>query len=307
MTTKSIWLTGSRGFIGKHLVQKLNKKNYKIACISNNIQVQKKVKSNVTFLDYSSRKKIEKYIERFGCPDIFIHLGWGAMTSTMSPIHLTSNVTEGKILIETLFASGLEKFIFIGSMNEYGSRVGLLSEDMEPLGKLIDYAQAKIKVAKHGFKMAHSYNKIFIHLRPFYVYGPGQRQGSLINELFDAFQADRKTNLGPCDYYRDYIYVQDVVEGIIRSIDIKDSYTINLGNGSYIKVKDFVAMFWSNLGGAKNMLKFGSKSMLQNEPEQPKSFADLTRLDKLTNWKPSYSLEEGIKSTIEILYSEKGK
>ena len=75
------------------------------------------------------------------------------MTNTMSPIHLTSNVTQGKTLIETLFASGLEKFIFIGSMNEYGSRVGLLSEDMEPLGKLIDYAQAKIKVAKHGFKI----------------------------------------------------------------------------------------------------------------------------------------------------------
>ena len=201
----------------------------------------------------------------------------------------------------------VEKFIFIGSMNEYGSRVGLLSEDMEPLGKLIDYAQAKIKVAKHGFKMANSYNKIFIHLRPFYVYGPGQRKGSLINELFDAFQKNRKTKIGPCDYYRDYIYVQDVVEGIIRTMDIKESYSINLGNGSYIKVKDFVAIFWSNLGGANNMLKFGSKAMLKNEPDQPKSFADLTRLDKLTNWRPSYSLEEGIQSTIEALNSEKGK
>ena len=115
------------------------------------------------------------------------------------------------------------------------------------------------------------------------------------------------TVINPEVIYRDYIYVQDVVEGIIRSIDIKDSYTINLGNGSYIKVKDFVAMFWNNLGGANNMLKFGSKAMLKNEPDQPKSFADLTRLDKLTNWKPSYSLEEGIQSTIEILYSEKGK
>ena len=306
MTTKSIWLTGSRGFIGKHLVQKLDKQNFKITCISNNIQIQKKVKNDITFLDYSSSKKIKKYIEIYGCPDIFIHLGWGAMTSTMSPIHLTSNVTEGKTLIETLFASGLDKFIFIGSMNEYGSRVGLLSEGMEPLGKLIDYAKAKIKVANYGFQTANLSNKTFIHLRPFYVYGPGQRKGSLINELFDAFQQNRKTKLGPCDYYRDYIYVQDVVEGIIRSIDIKDSYTINLGNGSYIKVKDFVAMFWSNLGGRDDMLRFGSKAALQNEPDQPKSFADLTRLSKLTNWKPTYSLEEGIKSTIEILYSEKG-
>ncbi len=59
MTKKSIWLTGSRGFIGKHLVKKLNKQNFKITCISNNVQVQNKANSDITFLDYSSRKKIE--------------------------------------------------------------------------------------------------------------------------------------------------------------------------------------------------------------------------------------------------------
>ena len=305
--TKTIWLTGSRGFIGEHLVKELNKQNFKTTCISNNIQVEKSAGSNVTFLDYSSSEEIKFFIERFGLPDVFIHLGWGAMTSTMSPVHLTSNLTEGEILIQTLFSSGLQKFIFIGSMNEYGSRTGMLSEDMKPIGKLIDYAKAKIKVSNYGFKMADFYKKSFIHLRPFYVYGPGQRKGSLINELFDSYQQNRETNLGPCNYYRDYIYVQDVVEGIILSMEIESSTIINLGTGSYVKVKDFVTMFWTNLGGANKMLKFGSKAMIKNEPDQPKSFADLSRLNKLTNWRPSYSLEDGIKSLIEVLNSEKDR
>jgi len=301
MTKKSIWLTGSRGFIGKHLVKKLNKQNFKITCISNNVQVQNKANSDITFLDYSSRKKIEKYIGRFGRPDIFIHLGWGDMTSPMSKLHLTGNVKEAEILIETFYSAGLEKFIFIGSMNEYGARVGPLKEGMEPIGRLIHYAKGKIRVANYGFSRAQFFNKQFIHIRPFYVYGPGQRQGSLINELFEAYQNNRDAEIGPCDYYRDYIYVKDVAEGIIRSMEIKDSCTINLGVGSFIKVKDFVTIFWDKLGGDMKRLKFGSRPMLKDEPDQPKSYADLTLLIEKTRWRPSYSIEKGIEATIDGL------
>ena len=81
-------------------------------------------------MDFSSELDIKKQIDKFGCPDIFIHLGWGAMERPMSELHLTNNVNEGKLLIETFYSSGLEKFVFIGSMNEYGSRIGSLSENM---------------------------------------------------------------------------------------------------------------------------------------------------------------------------------
>ena len=189
-------------------------------------------------------------------------------------------------------------------MNEYGSLVGRLSEEMKPKGRLINYAKGKIKVAQHGFKIADYFGKLFIHIRPFYVYGSGQRKGSLINELFEAFQNNRDTKLGPCDHFRDYIYVMDVVEGIIQSRSINNSCTINFGIGSFIKVKDFVTIFWEKLGGDMTKLKFGFQPMLKYEPDQPKSYADLTRLYELTQWKPTYSIEKGIEATIDGLLKE---
>ena len=138
MISKSIWLTGSRGFIGKHLVDGLKKNNLDYKCYSNNPDLKNKVtetKGNILYMNFSSKADINKYIEKFGCPDTFIHLGWGDMTSSMSSLHLSGNVLEGKNLIETFFRSGLDKFIFIGSMNEYGSLVGPLSEDMKPKGR----------------------------------------------------------------------------------------------------------------------------------------------------------------------------
>jgi len=309
MIKKSVWLTGSRGFIGKHLVQCLIHNNFNIKCFTNNKFLNDKGGNNahnLFYVNYASKDNIKEFISKFRCPDSFIHLGWGDMTIPMSKLHLTDNITEAKILIETLFEAGLKEFVFIGSMNEYGARVGALSEEMEPQGRLINYAKGKIEVAKYGFDMSKKFNSHFIHIRPFYVYGPGQRQGSLINELFEAYLNNRAPKLGSCDYYRDYIYVKDVAEGIVRSTDLYNSCTINLGIGTFIKVKDFVTMFWDKLGGDMERLNFGSGPMLKDEPDQPKSYADLTRLFELTGWKPSYSFEKGIDSTIESVISNRG-
>ena len=96
----------------------------------------------------------------------------------------------------------------------------------------------------------------------------------------------------------------DVVEGIIQSRSINNSCAINLGIGSFIKVKDFVTIFWEKLGGDMTKLKFGFQPMLKYEPDQPKSYADLTRLYELTQWKPKYSIEKGIEATIDGLLKE---
>ena len=304
MGDKICWLTGCSGFIGKYLVKELKKNNFKLRCFSNNSILRdnpNKIKDNYYYMDFSSKKNITRHIENFGCPDIFIHLGWGNMESPMSTHHLTDNVKEAEILIDSFYSAGIEKFIFIGSMNEYGARLGSLSEDMKPKGRLTNYAKGKIQVADYGYNRSKFYNKIFIHIRPFYVFGPGQRKGSLINELFDANLNKRHAKLGPCDHYRDYIYVSDVTEGIVRLSKIEETNTFNLGSGSFIQVKDYVILFWKYLGGDLDKLKFGSRKMSKDEPEQPKSYANLSKLKELTNWHPSYSIEYGIKTTIECL------
>ena len=99
----------------------------------------------------------------------------------------------------------------------------------------------------------------------------------------------------------EYSLFNDVAEGVLRITAINESATLNLGSGRYIKVKEFVAKFWDCLGGDMNKLKFGSRPMRAGEPEQPRSFADLTRLKELTGWVPENSLEDGVRLTIKKL------
>jgi nucleoside-diphosphate-sugar epimerase len=186
-------------------------------------------------------------------------------------------------------------------MNEYGARTGALSEDMEPEGRLTNYAKAKREVAAIGFEAAKKFGKTFLHARTFYVYGAGQRPGSLINDLYQASLTGAEVNLSPCEHYRDYIHVSEVAEGLRRLSVLRDSATVNLGSGTVIQVRDFVLLLWKALGGDIRKAKFGARKVGWDEPEQPRSYADLTRLSQLTNWTPSLSLEQGVIRTVEDL------
>lgn len=290
-----VWLTGASGFIGKQLGPLLKETCREVRYFSNNKA------SPSHYLDFSSADDIRKNIEQFGLPDIFIHLGWGAMADPTSEVHLDENVKAGKTLISTLFEAGLKKFVFLGSVNEYGAREGSLSEDMAPVGRLTAYAQGKTQVASFGLEQASKYNKTFLAIRSFNVFGFGQRAGSLINKLYECYQQKIKPELGPCEHFRDYIHVSEVARGITFICGIDESTIVNLGSGKAIKLKEFVTLFWKSLGGTPDDIRFGAYPVRAGEPEQPYAFANTDRLKKLTGWAPSLSLEEGVKLTIEGL------
>jgi nucleoside-diphosphate-sugar epimerase len=303
MGNQVIWLTGSSGFIGRCVVAELREHGHTVLCFSNAGIGDRasEAKDERHPLDFLSAPHIQSQIRQFGLPDAFIHLAWADMAQPETNRHLEENVKAGQTLIDTLYEAGLKKFVFIGSMNEYGARVGALQEDMPPEGRLTNYARGKIKVTQHGYARAAVFKRVFLHIRPFYVFGAGQRKGSLINDLHEAFQSGRDVQLGPCEHYRDFIHVSDVAQGIRRLLPIETSTTVNLGSGRVIQVKEYVRLFWAQLGGDPAKLRFGARPMRANEPAQPQSYADLTRLKQLTSWTPALTLEQGIARTVEDL------
>jgi len=297
MSDLRIWVSGSRGFIGRYLINALKDSYHELRCITNN----KISGDNLIYIDYSGKNHIREIINLYGVPNIFIHLGWGSVYEPQSNIHLTSNVSNGKNLIRELYSCGLEKFIFLGSSSEYGDREGSLSENMRPRGKLTNYVKGKIEVSSYGFEIAKQLNKVFIHIRLFYTFGAGQHQNSLINQLYKGYLEKSTINLSPCEHYRDYIYISDVIHGIKLISDIKESAIVNLGSGKAIKLKDFVYLFWKCLGGKPGSLNFGSHAKPQHEPSQPDCYSNLDTLKRLTNWEPSVSLTDGIQKTVNAL------
>jgi UDP-glucuronate decarboxylase len=295
-----IWVTGSRGFIGKELVSLL-KQNNEIKCLTHNINKNILLNSNPIEINFLNENNIKKLVEKLGVPDIFIHLGWASMSDPESEEHLTFNINSSKNLIKNLFEFGLKKFIFLGSRDEYGEKNGSLSENMNPEGRVTKYAQAKSFVANYGFEEAKKMEKIFIHIRLFNAYGHGQKKNSLINTLYENKSNQKLIHLGPCKHFREYIHISEVVKGINLLSCVEQSDTINLGSGKTIQLKEFVELFWKELGCIKERIIFEEEQVRKNDPVYPESYANLKKLNELTRWNPSLSIKDGIKKTIEKL------
>jgi len=290
----TVWLSGSRGFVGTYLSHALRDSGYSVKCLSNTISEDQ----NIINIDFSRRDQIRQILEKYGAPHTFIHLGWKNVYQVNDECHITSNVNNSINWIDELYAAGTQKFISVGSVSEYAGRVGILKED-EPVAEIENnYVRGKVIVADYGLKTAKELNRIFIHIRLFYTYGAGQTHNSLINQLSACSHTDNMMSLSPCEHYRDYIHISDVVEGMKKIICVNQSGIVNLGSGQVIQLKEFVKLFWKELGVTSDRLKFGAHEQPTFEQSQPKSFADMSKFKKLTNWSPAISIEEGIRMTV---------
>ena len=122
---KKIWLSGSRGFVGKYLKDFLTNEGYNTESLS-----YTNASDDVFQIDYSRKENIEELISKKGVPHIFIHLGWGKVYEPHHRIHVNQNLKDGKNLIDTLYQNGLQKFILLGSSSEYGNLAGKLKEEI---------------------------------------------------------------------------------------------------------------------------------------------------------------------------------
>lgn len=293
---KTTWLTGSGGFIGRHVLQALRGRGDRTVCLTNNPG-----NKSALACDYQDRAGLRSLLDAHGVPDAFIHLGWGAMEDPGADEHLTRNVADAKGLVDALFDAGVRTFVFAGSINEYGAREGLLVEDQPAVGRMTNYALGKAAVTAHGLEQAARRGRTFVSARVCYTYGAGQRAGSLINKLFNCQRDGIAPELGPCEHYRDYIHVTDVASGLARCCDVTETGVLNLGGGRCWQVREFVTLLWRELGGAPERLRIGAHAMRAGEPEQPRSFVSLERLRRLTGWQPELTLEEGIRLTVKML------
>jgi len=302
--TNLIWISGSRGFLGKNLKDLfLQDDHYEIKCLSNNKgKSTLKIEKNFISLNFDSKGDIQKILDKNQIPDIFIHVGWGGMENPHSDEHIKSNVKISKNLIEMLFKAGLKKFIFLGSITEYGEISGCVSEEMPSQGTLSNYAKGKKEVSVYGFENAKITKKIFIHIRLSYVYGPTIKKESLIQTLFVGHRKKSNIFVGSCQQFRDYIHISEAVEGIKRICNINQSITVNLGSGKSIKLRNFVELFWKNLTSESKKLYFDSKPHNNNEQAQPNCYLDLKKLKEFTNWYPTLTINKGIIQTINELH-----
>ena len=226
----------------------------------------------------------------------------GVRPSLLDPIlYEEVNIKGYMNILEMCKKYGIKKFIQASSSSVYGNNKSVPFKETDVVDFAISpYAATK----KSGEVMGHVYHKLYgidmIQLRFFTVYGPKQRPDLAIHKFTKMILEDKPIPFyGDGDTKRDYTYIDDIVDGILKSTEYlfknENVYEIfNLGESHVISLKEMVETIENELG---------KKAILNKQPMQPgdveKTYADITKAKTMLGYNPQTDFKDGIKKFVE--------
>lgn len=296
---KRVVVTGGNGFLGKHLIKKIEAKHPKSIFVP-------------AFLEYDLRK-YEDCLKVAKKGDIIIHLAanvGGIGYNREFPATLfEDNILMGTFMMKAAREAGVKKYVALGTICAYPKLtpvpfkeenlwMGYPEETNAPYG----LAKKMQLVQAQAYRQQYGFNAIF--LLPVNLYGPGDnfnpKSSHVIPALIRKFvEAKRNrenevTVWGTGKATREFLYVDDAAEGIIKATEkYNKSDPVNLGSGFEISIKDLVNL-------VKKITKFkGNVVWDKTKPDgQPKRKLDVSKAKKEFGFKSKTSFEKGLKETV---------
>ncbi len=268
-TFRTILLTGGAGFIGSHVAQALLKRGDTVILIDNfnnaypkhlkenNIKhVQEDNRNNSLYIygvDLRDYGVMNSIFERHK-PDTICHLAARAgvrPSLEMPEEYITSNIVGTMNMFELANIHGVKHISYASSSSVYGNCTeGPFVENFDTSRPVSHYAMTKCTAELLAYTFYHIYGIHSTGLRFFTVYGPRGRVDMAPFIFMDALYHDKAISVfGDGSSVRDFTYVADIVDGVIRSLDYPSGYqVINLGRGEPIVLKDFIAIMEEVVG-----------------------------------------------------------
>ena len=308
-----IIVTGAAGFLGSHLCDRLLKEGHEVIGMDNFITGRPENlahlgnQENFTFIEHD----VSNFIEvPDGGVDAVMHFASPASPNPNSPYGYVN------LPIQTMKAGALGTLNSLGVARAYSARFLLASTSeiygdpqihpqpetywghVNPIGERSVYDEAK-RFAEALTLAYHRYHGIDTRIvRIFNTYGPRMRldDGRAVpNFIKQALNGQSLTIYGDGSQTRSFCYVDDLIEGIYRLLLSDEHLPVNLGNTdekTILELAEIVNSLFDNNAG----VTFLPEKRGEGDPQRRRP--DISRAEKILNWKPTIDLEEGLKKTL---------
>ena len=305
MNYKKALVTGGAGFIGSHLAEKLHQNNIEVLVVDNLLTGKKENLlsldlENTIYGDVGSEETL-KIIKNFN-PDVCFHLAAqsSVVISVEDPLlDFEHNLLQPVQLIKTLLESDCKQFIFTSSGGTIFGEPEVIptSEDDYAGEPASPYGLAKKKLNELIEVMLQNETMSYSILNLSNVYGPRQDPhgeagvmsiftGKLMNNETPTIYGDGKQT-------RDYVYVLDVVDALIKSAETDDNLFLNIGTGVETSVNELVSILSQKISWDGEP-EYAPK----REGELLRSVLNNERAKSQIGWEPKYTLDTGLDELI---------
>ena len=308
----TILVTGAAGFIGSQLSERLAARGDRVVGLDNfnsyydpaikrrNLgQLQRGGSFALVEGDIRDRELVARAFKEHK-PAAIVHLAAmaGVRPSLQDPVlYHDVNCTGTAVLLQAAHEAGISRFVFGSSSSVYGGNEKVpFHEDDDVSGPVSPYAATKRANELSCHVFSHLYGMDIACLRFFTVYGPRQRPEMAIHKFVRLLERGEKLPLyGDGRSERDYTYVDDILDGVVKALDRSKGFRIyNLGESRTVSLKQLVAA----IGRAT-----GKEPGVEWQPAQPgdvpRTFADIARARAELGYDPRVALEEGLRRFVE--------
>jgi nucleoside-diphosphate-sugar epimerase len=293
---KRVLLTGATGFVGRWCVAALVAAGYEVHAVS--VKSAGREVPGVVWhcADLFDAGQVDRLLYTVR-PSHLLHLAWivtpGAYWTSLDNFRW---VQASLHLIQAFTAGGGQRAVVVGTCAEYDGKADVCIEQEMPLKPASVYGVCKNALQE----MLHAFgNQVGLSTawpRLFYLYGPHEPPARLIPTVVHTLLQGEPMACSNGEQMRDFIYVEDAASALIALLNSTVNGPVNIASGMPIALKDVLLLVGEYLGQA-DLIRLGA---LPTRPGEPfRLVADVTRLTQEVGWTPQYTLEQGIKRTVD--------
>jgi UDP-glucose 4-epimerase len=299
-------VTGGAGFIGSHLVEELVRRGERVRVVDSLITGHRRNLAAVPHVDFVEGDLADFPVAERGVAGADYVLHQAAIPSVprsiQDPIGANrANVDATVSLLVAARDAGVKRVVFAGSSSIYGdAATSPKREDLPPM-PLSPYALQKLIGEQYMQMFTSLYGLETVSIRYFNVFGPRQDPGSPYSGVISLFitallAGKRPTIFGDGEQTRDFTYVANVVDGVLRAA------TAPLANGEAINVATGYSISLNQLFGTLRTILGAQVDPVYAEAragDVRDSLADLGKARRLLGYAPTVSFEDGLKQTVD--------
>ena len=296
---KKILVLGGTGFLGSTFCKKALNKNFKVYSVSTklrNLKINRKIK--YIRCDVSTKNEIEKKLNiNF---DYVVNFS-GYVDHTNKSKTYKSHYIGCKNLVNFFKSKKIKKFVQIGSSLEYGNLKSPHREDLknvDPSKLKSTYAKSKLLATNYCLKIFNQTQFPVTIIRPYLIYGPGQKTNRLIPFIISECSKDKDFPCSSGNQLRNFLYIDDFISFLFKVLknDKINGEVFNIGSEENHTVKEVIEKIQKIM--KKGHPLFGKIRLRKDE--SIKHIPNMSKVKQVIKWKPLINIDRGINQTIKF-------
>jgi len=299
-------VTGGAGFIGSHLCEELNRRGERVRVVDSLITGKRANLAHVPNVEFIEGDLADVSVATRAVHGIDYVLHQAAIPSVPRSVEdpITSNRANIDASLNLLVASrdaGVKRVVYAGSSSAYGNSPTMPKVETMPTAPLSPYALQKLVAEQYCQMFTRLYGLETVTIRYFNVFGPRQDPSSPYSGVISLFiralcEGRRPTIYGDGEQTRDFTYVANVVDGVLRACQAKEASgeVINVATNGRVSLNQLFASLRDMIGATVEPIY-----------EKPRagdvrdSQADISKADRLLGYRPLVTFDQGLRNTLE--------